>query len=56
VLDRTVDNLAAKQPLMVIATTFLVIAGLYWLMKRVTVALLLQRQYAEEMGRRQLRE
>ncbi len=56
VLDSTIDNLAAKQPLVVITVTFLVIAGLYWLLKQITVALLLQRQYIQEMGQMPIRE
>ncbi len=50
VLERTIDNLATKQSLMLITITVLVIMGLYWPLKQITVALLLQRQYAQEIG------
>jgi uncharacterized membrane protein len=43
---RTVlDNLTSKRPVLVIAITFVVLTVLYWLMKQVTLALLLRMRY-----------
>lgn len=56
VLERTIESLVAKQPLIVIATTFLVITGLYWLLKQITVAVLLQRHSVQEMRQEHLGE
>lgn len=39
------DDFAQKRPLVVTFLTFVIIAGLYWLLKMVTLALLLQRRY-----------
>jgi uncharacterized membrane protein len=41
-LTQTVEELLGKQPLVIMAVTFLVIAGLYWLMKQVTLAIILR--------------
>ena len=38
-----VEDLAGKRPLVIIAVTFVVVAGLYWIMKRVSLAILLRR-------------
>ena len=38
-----VADLAGKRPLVIIAITFVVVAGLYWMMKRVSVAILIRR-------------
>ncbi len=45
--DTVLDDLAKKQPLFLIFVTFLIIAGLYWLMKQVTLGLVLRRRYAK---------
>jgi uncharacterized membrane protein len=39
VLTRGVEEILGKQPLVIIAITFLVLAGLYWIMQRVTLSL-----------------
>ncbi|HEY9647394.1 MAG TPA: DUF1361 domain-containing protein [Chroococcidiopsis sp.] len=49
VLDSTIDNLVAKRPVMVMTISLLVITCLYWLMKQVTVSLMLRRRYAIEL-------
>lgn len=41
-LVRTVDDLTAKRPLVVIGITFVVITVLYWLMREVTLAIFLR--------------
>ncbi|BAZ41023.1 hypothetical protein NIES4101_69850 [Calothrix sp. NIES-4101] len=38
-LTRGVEELLGKQPVVIMAITFAILAGLYWLMKRVTLAL-----------------
>lgn len=38
-----VTNLAGKRPLVIIAITFIVVTGLYWAMKRVSLAILLRK-------------
>jgi len=38
-----VEDVIGKRPLVIIAITFVVIASLYWIMKRVTLGILLQR-------------
>ena len=38
-----VEDLAGKRPLVIIAVTFVVIVSLYWIMKRVTLGILLQK-------------
>lgn len=43
--DTVLDDLAEKQPLFLIFVTFLITAGLYWLMKQVTLGLVLRRRY-----------
>ncbi|MBD2295781.1 DUF1361 domain-containing protein [Anabaena sphaerica FACHB-251] len=37
ILTRGVEELLGKQPLVIIAITFVILCGLYWLMKRVTL-------------------
>ena len=39
VLTKGVEEILGKQPLVIIAITFVVLAGLYWMMKRVTLGL-----------------
>ncbi|WP_341527468.1 DUF1361 domain-containing protein [Nostoc sp. UHCC 0302] len=39
VLTRGVEEILGKQPLVIIAITFVVLAGLYWIMQRVTLSL-----------------
>lgn len=41
-----VEDLFGKRPLVIIIITFVVLAGLYWIMKRLTLGVLLQRQNA----------
>ncbi len=41
-LVRTVDDLTAKRPLIVIGITFVIITVLYWLMREVTLGILLR--------------
>ena len=41
---RTVADLAGKRPLVIIAVTFVVVAGLYWIMKRVSLAIIQKRR------------
>jgi uncharacterized membrane protein len=41
-----VDDLAGKWPLLVILVTFVVIAGLYWIMKQVSLGIILRRKLA----------
>ncbi len=41
---RVVENLVGKRPLVIIAVTFVVVAGLYWIMKRVTLAIIQRRR------------
>lgn len=43
-LDTVVDDLLAKWPLLVMAITFCVIAGLYWPLKQITLAVLAYRR------------
>lgn len=38
-----VEDVVGRRPLVIIAITFMVVAGLYWIMKRVTLGILLQR-------------
>lgn len=45
--DTVLDDLAQKQPLFLILVTFLIIAGLYWLMKQVTLGLVLRRRFVK---------
>lgn len=45
--DTILDDLAEKRPLLLIVVTFLIITGLYWLMKQVTLGLILRRRYAK---------
>jgi uncharacterized membrane protein len=39
------DDLTSKRPVVVIALTFAIVTILYWLMKQVTLALLLRMRY-----------
>lgn len=39
-----VEDLVGKRPLVIVAITFMVIAGLYWIMKRVSLGIFLQRR------------
>ena len=49
---RTVlDNLTSKRPVLVIVITFVVLTVLYWLMKQVTLALLLRMRYKRSGNR-----
>ena len=41
-LESVIDDLTSKRPVLVIATTFIVLTVLYWLMKQVTLGLLLK--------------
>ncbi len=50
VFIKTINDLTTKQPLLVIAITFVVIAVSYWLMKQVTLGLLLRIRYARLSG------
>lgn len=43
---QTFDDLTSKRPLLVILVTFGVLAGLYWVMKQITLGLVLRIQYA----------
>ncbi|MBD2123353.1 DUF1361 domain-containing protein [Trichocoleus sp. FACHB-262] len=45
VADKVVDDLVAKRPALVMFVTFIVITGLYWLMKEVTLGLILRKRY-----------
>lgn len=45
--DTVLDDLAQKRPVLLILVTFLIITGLYWLMKQVTLGLVLRRRYAQ---------
>jgi uncharacterized membrane protein len=49
VIKSVLNTLTAKQPLLVILVTFLIIAALYWIMKQITLGLVLRfRQISEE--------
>ncbi len=50
VFIKTINDLTTKQPLLVIAITFVVIAVSYWLMKQVTLGVLLRIRYARLSG------
>ncbi len=52
VFIKTINDLTTKQPLLVIAITFVAIAVSYWLMKQVTLGLLLRIRYARLSGDR----
>ena len=41
---RVVENVMGKRPLVIIAVTFVVVAGLYWIMKRVNLAIIQRRR------------
>lgn len=42
-----VEDLAGKRPLVIVAVTFIVIAGLYWIMKRVSLGILPKKRYMD---------
>ncbi|MBD6616868.1 DUF1361 domain-containing protein [Komarekiella sp. 'clone 1'] len=44
VLTRGVEEILGKQPLVIIAITFVILVGLYWIMKRVTLGFVRQPQ------------
>lgn len=44
ILTSVVDDLVGKWPVVVMAVTFAIIAGLYWLMKQVTLGIILRRR------------
>ncbi|HEY9659080.1 MAG TPA: DUF1361 domain-containing protein [Allocoleopsis sp.] len=46
----TLDDLTSKLPLVVIAITFVILAGLYWIFKQITLGLALKAKYAR-MGK-----
>jgi uncharacterized membrane protein len=49
VIKSVLNTLTAKQPVLVILVTFLIIAALYWIMKQLTLGLVLRfRQISEE--------
>ena len=39
-----VEDLAGKRPLVIVTVTFVVITGLYWLMKKISLGIILQRR------------
>ena len=45
-LTSVVEDIFGKRPLVIIVITFVVLAGLYWIMKRLSLGVLLQRQNA----------
>ena len=45
VLMTTIDDLTAKLPLLVIVITFIVVTVMYWLMKQITLGLMLRFRY-----------
>ena len=45
VAGTVVDDLAAKRPALVMFVTFVVVAGLYWLMKQVTLGVIFRKRY-----------
>ncbi|MBW4472452.1 MAG: DUF1361 domain-containing protein [Stenomitos rutilans HA7619-LM2] len=45
VLLVTIDDLTAKLPLLVVVVTFVILTVLYWIMKQITLGLLLRFQY-----------
>lgn len=51
VLVNTVDELLNKWPLLVMAITFVVLAGLYWIMKQVTLGIIWYRKNIREATR-----
>jgi uncharacterized membrane protein len=48
VLD-ALDTLTDKRPIVIILVTFVIITGLYWMMKQVTLGIVLRRRYAHEV-------
>ncbi|HEY9762259.1 MAG TPA: DUF1361 domain-containing protein [Trichocoleus sp.] len=46
IVEQTLDDLTSKRSLLVIAVTFVVITVLYWLMKQITLGLVLRWRYA----------
>ncbi len=47
-----VDDLASKRPVAIIAVTFAVVTGLYWVMKRLSLGIFLQRRRAKDISKR----
>ena len=47
-----VDDLASKRPVAIIAITFAVVTGLYWVMKRLSLGIFLQRRRAKAISKR----
>jgi uncharacterized membrane protein len=45
------DSVVNKQPLLIIAITFVVLTGLYWGFKQITLAVLLRDRYTRRMAR-----
>ena len=50
-LTSVVEDVFGKRPLVIIVITFVVLAGLYWIMKRLSLGVLLQRQNALQKWR-----
>ncbi|MEM7648410.1 MAG: hypothetical protein AAF283_04490, partial [Cyanobacteria bacterium P01_A01_bin.70] len=48
VLAVTLNTLTSKRPLAVIVVTFMIVAGLYWVMKQITLGLKLRMHYARQ--------
>lgn len=46
ILEQTLDDLTSKRPLLVIGVMFIALAVLYWVMKQVTLGLILRWRYA----------
>jgi uncharacterized membrane protein len=47
VLTRGIEEIMGKQPLVIITITFLILTGLYWLMKRISLGFIHQPQYSQ---------
>jgi uncharacterized membrane protein len=45
----SIDTLTDKRPIVIIIVTFIVITVLYWMMKQVTLGLVLRQRYSHEM-------
>lgn len=43
IATEVVNNVVGKRPLVIIAITFIIVAGLYWVMKRVSLATVLRK-------------
>ena len=48
VLAITLNTLTSKRPLAVVVVTFMIVAGLYWVMKQITLGLRLRWHYAKQ--------